>query len=476
MKKYKILGIIIIIFLLSGCSQLTREQSETIEPEKKTGFIVPTIGSYDSADTAIVVKKDRTKSTITLQNIDLGKHYTLEYHGLTSISDKYGEAISIDQLKIGQIVEVTFLKNKKTLTSAAISSRAWKFSEVIKYELGEKNKTLTIADQIYKLNDDVIIVSNDGIIDPLDLNSRDILTVYGIDHIIHSITVDKGHGYLRLVNDQDLIGGWIEVGTVIVPVTESMLLTVPEGKHQVLISNKGISGTKEIEIVRNQETELDISDFKIEQLKTGKIIFTVTPTNSVVYVDSQKVDITKEVTLSYGIHQINVRAKGYDSITQLVKVGQELGNISIELEKTKIEKSKTDKDKDKDKDSEKDKDKDDEDNEDVDENNDEDDSESNKNNNNNEIFTGTDQINNGDIIDNILGIGDFSVLINEPQDVEVYLDGNYLGITPTSFKKKQGIHEITLRKTGHQTRTYSIIVDGEEKDISFAFSPLEEIK
>ena len=47
-----------------------------------------------------------------------------------------------------------------------------------------------------------------------------------------------------------------------------------------------------------------------------------------------------------------------------------------------------------------------------------------------------------------------------------------VGIAPCSFRKVEGTHTIILRKAGHETRSYTIQVDNEEKDISFSFADL----
>ena len=67
----------------------------------------------------------------------------------------------------------------------------------------------------------------------------------------------------------------------------------------------------------------------------------------------------------------------------------------------------------------------------------------------------------------------YKVHLDAPEGVEAYLDGNYVGIVPCSFKKVSGAHVLTLRKTGYTTRSYTIQVDDEEKDISFSFAELE---
>ena len=66
----------------------------------------------------------------------------------------------------------------------------------------------------------------------------------------------------------------------------------------------------------------------------------------------------------------------------------------------------------------------------------------------------------------------YKVYIDAPTDVEIYLDGNYVGISPCSFKKTSGTHVITLRKEGYVNRSYTVLVDSEEKDISYSFADL----
>jgi len=67
----------------------------------------------------------------------------------------------------------------------------------------------------------------------------------------------------------------------------------------------------------------------------------------------------------------------------------------------------------------------------------------------------------------------YKVYIDAPENVEVYLDGNYVGISPCSFRKVAGTHVITLRKTGYESRSYTVQIDDEEKDFSYSFVDLE---
>lgn len=66
----------------------------------------------------------------------------------------------------------------------------------------------------------------------------------------------------------------------------------------------------------------------------------------------------------------------------------------------------------------------------------------------------------------------YRVYIDSPSDVEVYLDGIYVGMSPVNFKKEAGTHTITFRKTGYVTKSYTVQIDDEEKDVTYSFTDL----
>ena len=62
--------------------------------------------------------------------------------------------------------------------------------------------------------------------------------------------------------------------------------------------------------------------------------------------------------------------------------------------------------------------------------------------------------------------------VDAPEGVEVYLNGSYVGISPCSFRKQSGVQVITLRKSGYETRSYTVQVDEEARDMSYSFVDL----
>lgn len=411
------------ILMLSGCQAGNSQQNNDQTPNSgrvDTGFVLTGPDSFDSADTTIVVQKKKEDNSVTFLNLNRGKYYTLSMDGTTHLYDKYGESISLEQINEGDIVDITFLKNSKHMTSMQLSSDAWKNEEISRYEIDYARREVTIGEDIYRITDNTQYLSNGQRIETMDLNPSDVLTFQGLDNQVLSISVEKGHGYLRLLNDENFVGGWIEIGqSIIQRITDDMLLTVPEGSYQVNISHRGGGGIKSVVINRNEETALDIGDLEVPEVQTGIILFSISPTNAKVYIDSAETDVSGPVTLEYGIHQLIVKADGYKSITQYIRVGQASAAVNVVLESS---------------------------------------------------TAGGDDTKT-DVTD--VSSDYYRVHIDAPEGVEVYLDGSYVGVTPCSFKKTAGAHIVTLRKTGYVTRSYTLQVDSEDKDISYSFDELE---
>ena len=440
--RKKIVCILLMTVLsISGCGQAstagnaqntvtlqTTEESDRVD----TGFAVTNPDSYDSADTAVLVDINSVDNTVTLLNLDLGKQYTLSMDGTTRYTDKYGKAISLEQLGEGDIVDVTFLKTKKHLTTMQLSRSAWQYDDVERYDLNTVRREVTIGEEVFKLSRDTRYFSQGHSIEEMDLNPSDILTFHGIDTTVLSVTVEKGHGYLRLVNDENFIGGWLEIGQEqIVRITEDMLVTVPEGSYQVDISYNGGGGTKSVVINRNEETTLDIGDLEVAEAQYGMVLFSMNPSGAELYIDGSQADPSQPITLEYGIHQIIAKADGYKSLTQYLRVAQESAGVDVELDKIDS------------------------------------DSDSDKSTDSSASTASTATSATSDTTTTY-----YRVHIDAPENVEVYLDGNYVGISPCSFKKTSGSHVITLRKSGYETRSYTVQVDEEKKDVSYSFVDL----
>ena len=473
---------------LSGCSAenniltaLIDDQNDRIEQEQNTN---PTKhpGIYDSEDVAVVVKKDLEAGTVQFQNVSTSRRYTLSYSGITTLYDKNDQALTMEQLKEGSVVTVRFYKPEKSLSYVKENPDCISYSNVRNYEMDLRNGTISIGNELYNISGHVVVVSDGRETDMMEVNQVDELSVWGYKNMIYGIHVEKGHGYLRLQNEDYFVNGWIDVGDrVIRKVAEDMLLVVPEGTYPVTVSHKGSSATQEITFARNEEMAWDLGDVEITVVQKGKIIFTLTPVTAKVMIDGREVNVSKPVELEYGLHQMRIIAEGYDTVAQYIKVGEPSANISVELEKseesTQEETSETPETK-ASKESEEEDDEEEEEKtskkyqtkssyEDDEEDDDEEES-SEKKDEDEEPEDSKNAV--------VSSSGKYRVYIDAPEGAEAYLDGSYIGIVPISFSKKEGSYVVTLRRTGYQPRSYTLQIDNEQKDVNYSFTELMKLE
>ena len=481
MYKSKLHRITIIIGLILGLCGITAcSKTAPSQPVvQQGGFVKIAPGAYDSIDTAVVIAKKEEEKTITFYNLKKQRNYTLNYDGITKLMDKYGSLISVGQLQEGEVVDLQFLKDEKLLVSLMVSPEIWSLNEISRYELNIESGIIKFMNEDYVFDESTVVFSDGKQADLSAISNLDKLTIKGKGQTVYSITVETGHGYLSLENDDYLVGGWIEVGQkVIQKIEEDMVLEVPEGTHSVYLSHSGIEGVKEVKIKRNEETLLDVGDLKKEELiKYGTITITVEPEGAAVYIDGNRVDVSKIIRASYGLHQIMAKADGYDTLTQYIRVNENGTKAAITLDKETVRTVSN--------------------NSIV--------SNFNKNSSTNTVSANdTDKTVSSNTTDKTVSANStesdtneegesvsensvkskesssdgsastgYKVTIESPIGVDLYVDERYVGVTPVSFEKEPGSHEIAIRKPGYVTRIYTIEVDDEKEDISFSFSDLK---
>jgi hypothetical protein len=447
---------------LTACTSLTKSEDTTTSIDTADIALsaepsIPETGVYDSEDAAIVVSKDTEAKTVKLQNITSGRRYTLTYNGTTLIYDKNDQSLSMDQLTLGSVVTARFYMPTKTLAYIKENPDCVNYKDVSNYVLNLTKGTLTIGGTVYNISAKVVVLSDGSETDMMTLNQVDAITVWGYKNMIYSIDIEKGHGYLRLANEDNFLDGWIEVGSsVISKISKDMLIVVPEGTYTVTVSNKGTVASQEITFNRNEEMSWDLGSIEMKKPETGNIIFTLTPLTAKVSIDGNEVDTSKAVTLEYGLHRMTVTADGYETLSQYIRVAQAQANISIEMEKSEEESSTAQSSAEESS---------------VTQSSEEESgtAQSSEEESSTEESS-TEESSTTQVAE--AATGSYKVYIDAPEGVEAYLDGNYIGITPTSFDKVAGSYVISLRKTGYQTRSYTLQIDNEEKDLNYTFSEL----
>lgn len=439
-KKLLILANIILFILISGC---TKSQTDLL-PDGDGNEVTESLFIY--SDTSVVTGVNTSSSLITFQNLETGLRYTLSYDNLTFFTDSYDKGMVVSEVKPGMICNISFDREGKMLQSLTVSGDFYSRSNVDAFKFYNKGTRMEYLGDKYEIDENVVIMSGSSEIRVEEIAEDDIITVNGKDHRIYSIMLEKGHGYVRLENDDYFLDGYIEIGKDIRKITEDMMVMVPEGNYDILISNRGTTGVKNVTVGRNQEVTLDLSDIEIK-IDYSMVSISVEPEGAKVFIDGEKVtSIDTPVKLQYGIHEIIIRADGYETLSRYISVGSPTADVSFKLDK-------------------------------MDEDLDEKESKNSQSTSSGDTSSDTSsEGNSGTTEGQTENTAGAKIYIDAPANAEVYVDGNYVGIAPTSFLKKGQSMVITLRKAGCQTRSYTINIDDLENDSHYSFSDLLELE
>lgn len=445
----------IILLTFIGCYLIATEymKSKVADEFGKTTTEVSEEEKLTNEDTVILLAKDTEEKMLTLRLVTGGREQELSYDGRTAVLGRYSDSLSMEQLEVGEILDIVYSTHSRRLSTIRISGNTWTNTGVKKFSVDEKKKIMEVGQEQYQFTDDLVIFSDGKPAQLMDITALDTLTIKGYNRKVCSILIEKGHGYLRLLNDAYFVGGWIEVGqAVIKPITSEMLLPVPEGSYTVRLTNKGYSGQKDIKIIRDQETQIDLSEIDIEEVAIGHIAFHITPDYAQLYVDGDMTDFTERVPLEFGIHQIRAELPGYETVETNIKVGSEFANIDIELdEETEEAESASSSSS----------------------------AKSSSSSSRSGSFSSSSESSSSSSSTTSASSSSTAVLsenkkmyVEGPSEAEVYLDGNYIGIAPVSTAKVTGSHVITLSKNGYQTKSYTVNIDNDGNDVTFSFSEL----
>lgn len=423
MKKSKILNSIIsllsVSLLLSGCAQIGLAHDSTFDsefdntPESSTNI-------YVSSGKVIFNHVDNELGEIYFDVIEQDETISLSFDGTTVISDRFEQPMSVAQLNMGDVVNIAYNSELNKVGAIVLSPDINEIQDVTRFSVSENKETFYIGDEAYSIGYNTKIYSANERIDLDRLIKEDNLTIYEQDRNILSIRVDDGHGYLELSNEEALVGGWIEVGQVFISkIMDGMLFTLPEGEYQVRLTNEGIDEYRDIHVVRNEVTKLDLSDIEAATPQKGVVSFRISPSTASTYVDGSLINTALKVRLPVGIHEITVTDTGYYTVSEYFEVTgiDQVVEVDLDLETA------------------------------------------------NELISVS-----GNHVDRNL----YAMLtVDNPYDVEIYEDNIYKGITPVSFKKNAGTRTYTFRKPGYKTVSYSVYIPDDGQDQSLSFPDLE---
>lgn len=408
--------------------------------------------AYDRQILGVVKSIDTNKKSITLYNVDGNDEIELYYDGTTSVKDKYDQEITMPQLTVGEMVDVYYLLDNNII-EIAISKDAWEYKKVSNLVINNDKKMLSISARNYQFTENLVISSADQLINLIDLSDKDELTLKGVNSKVYSIIVTKGHGYVRFSNYNDFIGGNLEIGNDnMIAISKDMLVVVREGDYKLTMENEGLTGSKLIRVVRDQEIVVDMGEFRKEAPQVGKVEFTVLPNGADLYVDGKEVDYSEPIELKYGEHTVTVSLSGYEDYTGTITIDESSMQFFITLVEPTVSEEESDT---------------------------ADSSSTSGNSNNNSSNSSSDddsleeEVKNTDTSNNSVD-SEHKIYVQTPIGASVYWNGQLMGTVPVNFTKQVGSYTISLAADGYETISYPVIIADDGEDVYLNFPNLTE--
>lgn len=365
------------------------------------------VSTMDEISIVGVINGLNTKERkIEIYDIENLKTFTYNIGGATTLKNKHGEAMSISELKIGDIVDARVGEESEILSSLNISSMAWEYKQITNVKINTESSSVIVGNEAYKYTKETKVVYEGapfeiGKIDPLN-----VVTLRGMKDQCWFVEVEKAVGTIEVINSENIKGGIIEIDTNNRILMEedgkiSEPIKVQEGRRRIVVKGSNIEPfTKEIDVVTGETVTLDLSEAVVT---AGELTISLNVSDAKVTIDGKEIRAKDPQVLPYGKYILRAEREGYEPFEQ-----------EITLDSPKKE------------------------------------------------FTGT--------LIEAVKMKQISVSTT-PNGANVYIDNNYMGISPITVSVEENARVLTVKKAGYSDMTIYML----EGENSYALTLHEDI-
>ena len=278
-----------------------------------------------------------------------------------------------------------------------------------------------------------------------DLKEQDVLTIRGFEETVWSVVVEKGHGTVKLVDTDGFQGGNVTVGyEAMQEIAEDMTITVREGNFNLIVENGKYSVTKNIDIIRNEETVVSLKGLGQMPEEKGQVTFQISPFGADLFINGKLTSYANPIELPYGNHDITVSLGGYTTYQGKLHVKEANQTVNVALPEASSRKDP-----------------------DV------------------TVISDSDIPDNIEVIDHgdereseedVTIDKDHYIYVQNPVEASVYLNGEYMGTSPVGFEKIIGTHVITFIRDGFEVKSYTIEVEDDGLNTYLSMPDLEPLE
>ncbi|MBR4513949.1 MAG: PEGA domain-containing protein [Lachnospiraceae bacterium] len=460
MKRYILLLLAVCVLGLSGCGQ----NSGNITIYKDTE-VQSNAEREELSIVCVITEMDLDEGYIRVNDCMDDTEYVLLYHGGVAVMDKYGKDIAISNIGCGSIVDINYYSDTEKIVSITLDSKAQVLKNITKFAADTEKEKASYKGTTVKLSPVARAYDGDRRLGVNEVSTEDEVTLNIYNNKLYSVVITKGHGYVRLKNQDTYVGGMVEIGYgVIVPVTKDMLLAVQEGDYTLRISKDGYSDTKDVKVKRDKEISVDL---KAIAVPSGTVIINLDEEmeDAHILVDDEEI-YGNIFTGQYGKYDLKIKADGYRSFHGSFRINEPSKEYTFSLkkieDKTTTEEASTATPTDATSASET--------------KTSETTKEEEKTTESTEATTADDHVDSTETIVNEGKVTENKLEINVTDGADVYIDGDYVGSAPVKTDKVVGNHTVTLYKSGFIIKSYNILSLDDGKDQTMSYPALTKLE
>ncbi|MDR2939270.1 MAG: PEGA domain-containing protein [Clostridiales bacterium] len=381
------------------------ETSTAPASEAPTESAGPTGAGQEIVDGAMVIEMGIPN--IKFYQMSSSNILELKVTNLTEIRSKSGNFMGASEISIGDVVDLEYDGESGDIISLGISPESWEQESATNVTVDYSENSIRVGNKVYGYTNQIISVNKGEPYDIGRVTAADTLSLKGYQSNVVYIELIKGHGSITIENKAGIINGILEIDStgIFINLSEAKdTYDVPEGIHNIKVTGDNINDfTQQVNVGEGANELVDLGT--VEQ-KNARLTITANVPDVGVFISSD----------------VGGSADGaYYSIDEPIELP--LGSYIIKVEKEgyhPVERRV--------------------------------------------ILSSLSQTENFELKESVKVSKVY--ITSQPEGADVYIDNQYIGLTPVETDIVYGYHTIIISKDGYTTVNSPLDVKAEETPVN----------
>ena len=254
----------------------------------------------------------------------------------TEILDRYDNNMTFSNLRIGQLVNISYDATELEILTIQENPDAWERGERTNVNVDVDNRRIFAGVESFDFNNQTLVLHRGEPFPIEQIGPGDSITIIGIRTTAWVIQIDASTGSVEVLGADNIINGRITIGNLhpLFLSEISQPIDVPEGQHRIVIEGDNINTfSDDIMVIQGQTMPLNLGNIEITR---AALSINVTPSTANIFVNGDSFS-SNPTLLPFGEHTIRVEHEGYEGEERTITLEEPTTTISFTLEAEEVE-------------------------------------------------------------------------------------------------------------------------------------------